>query len=124
MSKDAVVQMLSQVDAEPGLRDEFTAALEATEGKAEAIMAVAEKHGYDFTPEEFRDVVSEAKASEGKSELSEEDLNQVAGGIIDTNTLQTNTLQSFTAPTISLAYSINSTLVPGGTLSMEGPGRP
>jgi predicted ribosomally synthesized peptide with nif11-like leader len=120
MSKEAVIQMLSHVDAEPGLRDELSAAMEAPEGKADAVMGVAGKHGYEFTPEEFREVVSEAAAdSEGKTELSDEELKHVAGGIIDTNTLK-----SFSSPTLSLAYKVNDALMPGGTISMEGPGRP
>jgi predicted ribosomally synthesized peptide with nif11-like leader len=120
MSKEAVIQMLSRVDAEPELRDELSAAMDAPEGRADAVMAVAGKHGYEFTPEEFRDVVSEAAASsEAKGEVSDADLERVAGGIIDTNTLS-----SFSSPTLSLAYKAIDVLMPGGTISMEGPGRP
>ena len=68
--------MLEQADREPDLQQELNKAVEADGNKASAFVAAAAKRGYDFTPEEFNEVV--AASQDGA--LSEKDLAHVAGG--------------------------------------------
>lgn len=62
------------------MQKELGPALEAPEEQAAAFLAVAANHGYDFTAEEFTDVFGSLKQKE-EGELSEEDVEAVAGGV-------------------------------------------
>ena len=53
MSKDAVVELLNRAEEGSSLRREIDAAVESSDGGAEAFLEVAAKHGYEFTPEEL-----------------------------------------------------------------------
>ena len=81
MSKEAVVKLLNEADEGSALRRELEAALESPGGKADAFLKVAATHGLEFTLEEFKAVLAEASAEPQEGELSDDDLEQVAGGV-------------------------------------------
>ena len=53
-------------------------------GDSAAILSLAASQGYNFTPEELEEATLEARAivSGSEGELSEEDLEQVSGGLV------------------------------------------
>jgi hypothetical protein len=79
MSKEAVMELLAKADEDEGLRQELDAIAEESGDHAAGLLAVAERHGCHFTAEEFGEAL-EALSSEG-SELSDDDLDAVVGGI-------------------------------------------
>jgi predicted ribosomally synthesized peptide with nif11-like leader len=83
MSLEAVNQFLQKVTEDEQLQEELAKALEA-ENDRKAATDLAAKHGYDFTPDELWTEIqnrqSEFQQKQVTEELSEEELEAVAGG--------------------------------------------
>lgn len=83
MSLEVVNQFLQKVTEDEQLQGELAKALEA-ENDREAATNLAAKYGYDFTPDELWTEIqnrqSEFQQKQAAEELSEEELEAVAGG--------------------------------------------
>ena len=83
MSIEAVNQFLTKVSEDQELQAELATAMEAEDDR-QASTELAAKHGYDFTPEELASEMenrqSEFQSKHEANELSEEELEAVAGG--------------------------------------------
>jgi len=80
MSKDAVIEFLKKVDGDLGLQEKLDGALD-DEGRAvELFLATAAEQGFQFTADEFLEAVQAEGIGEKDGELSDEDLEAVAGG--------------------------------------------
>ena len=83
MSMEAVNQFLTKVSQEQELQAELAQAMEAEDDR-QAATELAAKHGYDFTPDELWSEIqnrqSEFQSKQKAGELSEEELEAVAGG--------------------------------------------
>jgi len=81
MSKDAVIEFLKKVDGDLGLQEKLDGALD-DEGRAvELFLATAAEQGFQFTADEFLEAVQAEGIGEKDGELSDEDLEAVAGGM-------------------------------------------
>lgn len=79
MSIETVNQFLTKVSQDEKLQTELSQAVKEQES-ATAAVELADQHGYKFTPEEFEQQIQKMqKAQDG--ELSEEELETVAGGL-------------------------------------------
>jgi len=79
MARETIAQFLEALDQREDLRKDLTSALEGLEDQTPAIVDVAGRHGYEFTEDEFN-VVLELIAAEQAQQLSDEELEGVAGG--------------------------------------------
>ncbi len=83
MSIEAVNQFLTKVSEDQELQAELATAMDA-ENDRQATTELGAKHGYDFTPEELASEIdnrqSEFQSKQEVNELSEEELEAVAGG--------------------------------------------
>lgn len=90
MSLETVQQFLQKVSEDAALQAELTQSLQA-ENDREAVTELAAKHGYSFSSEELWAEIqkrqSEFEARQAAGELSEEELEAVAGGITPTAVL-------------------------------------
>ncbi len=84
MSIEAVNQFLTKVSEDQELQAELATAMEA-ENDRTAATELAAKHGYNFTSEELASEIenrqSEFQSKHEVNELSEEELEAVAGGL-------------------------------------------
>ncbi len=84
MTIEAVNQFLTKVSEDQELQAELATAMEA-ENDRTAATELGAKHGYDFTPEELGSEIanrqSEFQTKQEVNELSEEELEAVAGGL-------------------------------------------
>lgn len=83
MSKKAAVQLLRRAAKDSALQQELEGALQSAEGGRAAFLQIAKSHGFDFTEEEFTEVLEERR------ELADEELEEVAGGLTFTGSLRT-----------------------------------
>ena len=79
MSKDAVAGFIEKVDKDAGVQEALTAAVQGQENHTAAIVDYAAALGYDFTAEEFTELI-DAVSQYQHGDLSDEDLDRVAGG--------------------------------------------
>ena len=83
MTIEAVNQFLTKVSEDQQLQGELAQAMEA-ENDRQAATELAAKYGYDFTPDELWSEIqnrqSEFQSKQSENELSEEELEAVAGG--------------------------------------------
>ncbi len=79
MSIEAVNQFLEQVSSNQQLQAEVTQAMEEENDRL-AVTQLAAKHGFKFTPEELGSQVEKSLESPKEDELSEAELESVAGG--------------------------------------------
>ncbi len=83
MTIEAVNQFLTKVGEDQQLQAELAQAMEA-ENDCQAATELAAKHGYNFTPDELsleiQNRQSEFQSMQNSNELSEEELEAVAGG--------------------------------------------
>ncbi len=83
MSIEAVNKFLQKVTEDQQLQEELAKALES-ENDRQAATDLAAKHGYEFTPDELwaeiQNRQSEFQQKQAAEELSEEELETVAGG--------------------------------------------
>lgn len=83
MTTTAVNKFLTKVQTDEALQQELAKALEA-ENDRQAVTDLADSKGYDFTPEELWAEVqkrqAEAEEKQAEGELSDEELEAVAGG--------------------------------------------
>ncbi len=79
MGTQAVVSFLNLVVTDAQLQEELQAAVEGTTATGEAIAQVARRHGHEFDVAELTQVVEAINAG-GSRELSDEELEAVAGG--------------------------------------------
>jgi len=77
MAKDAVVGFLAQVAHDAALGAEVDRALAPAADRFAALAAVAVAHGYQATADEIKSAI---EAGPGANELSDTDLEKVAGG--------------------------------------------
>ena len=80
MSTEAVQEFLAEVGRDAELRQELRRAIQGKPTTGEAIVEVAERHGHEFEVEELDEVVRAVRAQQ-TGELTDEDLESVAGGI-------------------------------------------
>ncbi len=80
MSAEAVSDFLQKVAEDEALMGELAQAMEAEDDRA-AVAQLAISKGYDITPDELWAEVQKRQAEAG-SELSEEELESVAGGFL------------------------------------------
>ena len=89
MSIEAVNQFLQKVSEDNSLQEELSQALNS-ENDRQAATDLGAKHGYMFTPDELWTEIqnrqSEFQQNPSNAELSEEELETVAGGITPTVT--------------------------------------
>lgn len=87
MTTTAVQEFFNKVSEDEALQAELAQALEE-ENDREAVTELAQSNGYEFTPEELWAEVqkrqAEAPAEAPTGELSDEELEQVAGGFTPT----------------------------------------
>ena len=81
MSREAVSAFLLKAEGDAGLRAELESALAREQGAVAGFLATAERHGFEFTAQEFVDAVRSLRGTEQTDELSDADLRQVAGGL-------------------------------------------
>ena len=79
MSNQDVIDFLNRVVSDPGLRREVESAVRDEQPTGEAIAAVAGRHGLHFDVVELAEVMRAINASASR-ELSDEELDAVAGG--------------------------------------------
>jgi predicted ribosomally synthesized peptide with nif11-like leader len=81
MSVEAVKEFFEKADTDEALQAQIQ---EMIEGKEEygccAFAALAAEHGFEFTAEEMHDGIEQLRSSEDERELTDEDLENVAGG--------------------------------------------
>lgn len=81
MSKQTVIDFLKKVDGEPDVQEKLDRALD-DEGRAvELFLATAAEQGFQFTADEFLEAMKAEGIDEKSAELSDEDLEAVAGGL-------------------------------------------
>ncbi|WGV27155.1 Nif11-like leader peptide family natural product precursor [Halotia branconii] len=84
MSNPKVEQFLNQIEADQSLQGELAQALES-ENDREAVTALAKSRGYEFSSNELWAEIqkrqAEFSAKETAGELSDEELEAVAGGM-------------------------------------------
>ena len=90
MSIEAVNQFLTKVGEDQQLQAELAQAMEA-ENDRQAATELGAKHGYDFTPEELGSEIANRQSAD---ELSEEELEAVAGGSCSAGIRETSKLMS------------------------------
>jgi len=90
MSLETVQQFLQSVSDDPALQQELTQSLQADNDR-EAVTQLAAKHGYTFSSDELWVEVqkrqSDFEARQAAGELTDEELEAVAGGITPTAVL-------------------------------------
>lgn len=82
MSQEAVREFLEQVQKTPSLQSEVKNALSQTGANWATLTALADQHGFSVSVADFQAVATEriAQTPAGNGELSEGQLNAVAGG--------------------------------------------
>jgi len=80
MSKEAVGEFLIKLDEDVGVRLELSAALEGNEQQAPAMVEVAARHGLEFTPDEYAEVIASITDLQD-GVLRDDELEAVAGGL-------------------------------------------
>lgn len=83
MSANSIQEFLTKVSEDQALQEELAKAMES-ENDREAVTELAKSKGYEFTAEELGSAIdqiqAEAQQQMDASELSEEELESVAGG--------------------------------------------
>jgi predicted ribosomally synthesized peptide with nif11-like leader len=80
MSRQAVIDLLSEAGKDEGLRRELEDALQERENRRGAFLAVASGRGFRFSAEEASQVLGGAHPPRDGDELSDEQLDAVSGG--------------------------------------------
>lgn len=89
MSNQQVHEFLQKVTSDEQLQQELGQVLQSAKDDREAAVALAQKHGYEFSSEELWQEIQNRQSEFGKfvantssdEELSDEELETVAGGI-------------------------------------------
>ena len=81
MSNDAVVEFMKKVDGDPGLQETLDRALDDEERAVESFLGAAAEQGFRFTADEFLETVRGEDANGMEGELSDDQLEAVAGGL-------------------------------------------
>ncbi|WP_083894164.1 Nif11-like leader peptide family natural product precursor [Rivularia sp. PCC 7116] len=86
MSIEAVNQFLEKVAKDSNIQEELVQAMQA-ENDRQAVVELGAKHGFNFTGDELmNEIEKRQKAAADSGELSEEELEAVAGGATPTFT--------------------------------------
>ena len=82
MSLEAVNQFLERVNQDPALQQELAQAVESAAPGEDRVAAaeIGAKYGYSFTPDEIGETMEATQKQQSGEELSEEELEAVAGG--------------------------------------------
>ena len=80
MSQENLNQFLQRVCDEAPLSHEFEQALVQGEGAVTAVVTLGARHGHQFTGDEFAERVRRAHALRNGAELTDDELDAVAGG--------------------------------------------
>ena len=84
MSNQQVHEFLQKVSSDEQLQQELSKILESAENDREAAVVLAQKHGYTFSADELWQEVKNRQSEFGNTtsneELSDEELEAVAGG--------------------------------------------
>jgi len=79
MSEQALADFWNKLDEDEALKEEFLKAAPAKVNSLAPVVEFASKHGFDFTEDELRQLTEAASQKGG--ELSDADLEKVAGGL-------------------------------------------
>jgi predicted ribosomally synthesized peptide with nif11-like leader len=83
MSYDAIGEFFKRAEEDSVLQEGLRAVAEGgADDACGALTALAVEHGFQFTVEELHDALEGARRSEGDGELSDDDLEAVAGGVM------------------------------------------
>lgn len=82
MNSEAVNQFLERVSQDPALQQEIAQAIDSSAPGEDRLAAaqIAAKNGYSFTPGEIGETMEAAQKQQSREELSDEELEAVAGG--------------------------------------------
>jgi len=109
MSQQSLNQFLEQVCDEETLGHEFEKALVQGDVAVAAVVTLGARHGHQFTSDEFVERVRRAHALRNGAELTDDELDAVAGGgnlLSRKPDAMTATLQGFENPIISFENPI------------------
>jgi len=81
MSSEKVIGFLNSLDENTSIGKEFEAAVAAGGSQAASAVDVAARHGLSFTEDDFTTVLDQM-AHRGSQELSDSELDAVAGGMV------------------------------------------
>jgi predicted ribosomally synthesized peptide with nif11-like leader len=124
MSNSKVEEFLKQVSEDAALQGELAQALESDNDR-EAVTALANSKGYEFSSEELWAGIqarqAELTAQAAEADLSDAELEAVAGGVASTSTTTTYKPATTTAATGLYPYGV---YAPTGTIGAgtTGPG--
>lgn len=82
MSREDARSFLERLQRDPSLRDATAPVLQA-DATVEQVIAVAASHGLSFTARELTEAMRDRRPSAAKEELTDADLEGVAGGMVD-----------------------------------------
>ncbi len=106
MSVEAVTQFLEKVTEDEKLQQELTSTLESQENERAAATQLGARYGYEFTQDELWQEVqkrkNQAQQRQEAGELSDEELEAVAGGGL----VATPALVPVAQATVNLAESV------------------
>lgn len=81
MTTRAIQEFLERANSDEGLREELRALVEGPDETAlDALTALAAKHGFEFSVEELNEALDRVHERDLGGELTERDLEKVAGG--------------------------------------------
>jgi predicted ribosomally synthesized peptide with nif11-like leader len=113
MSIEAVEEFFEKAEDDASLREAIRSMLEGKEAfGCCAFAALAAEHGFQFTPEEMHDGIERLRKLDEERELTDEDLEHVAGG----------TRQHFMLPHFVPGMSTRMVSVLYGVPGRRGPG--
>lgn len=80
MSKEAIKEFYDFVQTKPDLQNELNSLLDDQEAMIARAVELGRQNNYNFTADELRETISAIESGEASSELSDEELEAVAGG--------------------------------------------
>jgi predicted ribosomally synthesized peptide with nif11-like leader len=107
MSTRAVVDFLEKAEQDGTLQGELNALVEGREESAcLPFVSLAGRHGFAFTVEELHEVLDSLRLREGEGELTDDHLEQVAGGRPEFQINISPRVAWMSKPIFSMVYSV------------------
>jgi predicted ribosomally synthesized peptide with nif11-like leader len=120
MSGTDIREFFRRVEQDADLREEMDRALAQEQGAVTAFLAVAAARGFRFTAQEFVDALPAWRASRDGAELTDAELEKVAGGATSLSAGQASSLFSRAAVRIErLRFGPGAGLIGGGLVMEE-----
>jgi predicted ribosomally synthesized peptide with nif11-like leader len=92
MSEEAVSRFLEMAESNEEVQRELSAALDREQGAVQAVLAVARKHGCEFTADQY---LAALNNEAGDQEMGDAELEAVAGGRFSFNQFKSNSFSLF-----------------------------